>query len=294
MAQVSGAVDLSQLSKTPAPTGGGYVTEVTEATFDATVRKSIQYPVVLEFYSAKAPESTAMGQTLTGLANAAKGAWLLARMNVDDSPQIVQALQIRAVPMVVGVLSGQLVPLWQGSMPKEDAEKVIGELLKMAAGNGVLGRVEPQGEVSQDGDDAEQPEDPRYTTAYDLMGQGDYAGAKAAFETILAADPGDGLAKIGQAQAGMLVRVDKLDFAQAVATANQPDASIDDVMAAADAEVASGEAAAGFTRLITAISQTSGDQRETLRLRLLELFATQDPSDKVVLTARRNLATALF
>ena len=282
MAQISGAMDLSGLSQ--GSTGGSYVTEVTEATFEATLRKSIQYPIVLEFYSAKAPESARMGQTLTGLANAAGGTWLLARMNVDASPQIVQALQIRAVPMVVGVLGGQLVPLWQGSMAAEDAAKVITELLKMAAGNGILGKAEPQGTPA-----AEPEEDPRYTAAYDAMGRGDYAAALTEFEKLLAATPNDPAAKIGKAQAGLLARV----VADPAPVGAGP-LSVDDTLKAADLDVAGGDVAAGFARLTTAIAETTGEDRERLRLRLLELFDTQDPADKVVLTARRNLATALF
>ena len=285
MAQVSGAVDLSQVSVPT--TSGTYVIDVTEADFDSTIRKSIQYPVVIEFYSAKAPESAAMGETLAGLANAAGGTWLLARMNVDTSPQIVQALQIRAVPMVVGVLGGQLVPLWQGSMPKDDAAKVITELLKAAAGNGILGKVEPQ--VSSVAE-----EDPRYAAAYDAMGRGDYAAAQSEFEKILAATPTDPLAKIGKAQSGLLARVDNLDPATVFTAADAPDASVSAIMDAADIEVATGELAKGFARLTSAIAQTSGEERDILRTRLLELFETQDPSDKQVLTARRNLTTALF
>ena len=287
MAQVSGAVDLSQVS---APsTSGTYVTDVTEADFDSTIRKSVQYPIIIEFYSAKAPESAAMGETLAGLANEAGGSWLLARMNVDNSPQIVQALQIRAVPMVVGVLGGQLVPLWQGSMPKEDAAKVISELLKMAAGNGILGKAEPQVTT-----EAQAVEDPRYTAAYDAMGRGDFAGAQAEFEKILSTAPADPLARIGRAQSGLLARVESLDPAQTLARADAAGADVDAIMDAADVEIASGDLEKGFSRLIRAIAETSGEDREKLRMRLLELFETQDPADKAVLTARRNLTTALF
>jgi putative thioredoxin len=291
MAQISGAVDLSQLAKAAAPAGGSYVTEVTEATFEAVVRKSIQYPIVLEFYSAKAPESAAMGQVLSELANAAGGAWLLGRMSVDTSPQIVQALQIRAVPMVAGVLGGQLVPLWQGSMPAEEAAKVIAELLKMAAGNGILGKAEPQGPVGQDDD---QAEDPRYTPAYDAMERGDFAQAQTLFEQLLAQNPADPAAKIGQAQAGLLARASAFDPAQVMAAVAGPDPSVAAVLDAADLEVAAGQVEQGFRRLTDAIAATAGADRDRLRLRLLELFDTQDPSDKVVLSARRNLATALF
>ncbi|MDR0488573.1 MAG: tetratricopeptide repeat protein [Propionibacteriaceae bacterium] len=299
MAQISGAVDLSALaSTTSASNAGVYVTEVTEASFEAVVRKSIQHPVVIEFYSSKAPESTTMGEILSSMANSSGGSWLLGRMNVDTSPQVVQALQVRAVPMVVGVLGGQLVPLWQGSMPKEDAEKVIAELLKMAAGNGILGKAEPQGSTEVPGEEPE--EDPRYTPAYEAMEREDYLGAKAEFDKLLAENPRDTLAKIGSAQSGLLLRVAGLDLPLSnnaedlLAQADGENPSIEAILNAADIDVALNQVAQGFARLTTAIAESTGDDKEKLRVRLLELFDTQDPSDPEVLTARRNLATALF
>ena len=289
MAQISGAVDLSKLSAAGANSSGMYVTELTEATFEETLRKSIKYPIVVEFYSSKAPESATMGEILSSMANAAGGSWLHARMNVDTSPQIVQALQIRAVPMVVGVLGGQLVPLWQGSMPKQDAEKVIAELLKMAAGNGILGKAEPQSTESE-----EEEEDPRYNAAYDAMAREDYPTAQTEFEKLLAETPSDQLAKIGRAQAGLLARVAAYDEDVLTRVTGMENPSIDAILQAADVEVAIGEAEKGFARLTEAIASTAGEDRDRLRLRLLDLFDTQDPSDKVVLNARRNLATALF
>ncbi len=299
MAQFSGAFDLSQVAAASTkPTTGSFVTEVTEATFDATMRKSISYPIVVEFYSSQAPESQTMGQLLGDLANAAGGSWLLARMNIDTSPQIVQALKITAVPLVVGVLGGQLMPLWQGSVTKEQASAVISQLLQMAAGNGILGKAEPQqGQAdtatAADGD-GESQEDPKYTPAYDAMGEGDYAKAEQEFAKLLGANPADAEAKIGKAQAGLLGRVSALNPAQVMQAAEGPDPSLEAIMNAADLEVASGNVAQGFARMISAISSASAEDRETLRLRLLELFDTQNPSDKAVLDARRGLATALF
>lgn len=298
MAQISGAFDLSGVGPKAATPGGSYVTELTEATFESVVRQSIKYPIVVEFYSSRAPESAKLGEALSELANEAGGSWLLARMNVDTSPQIAAQLQIRAVPMVVGVLSGQMVPLWQGSMPKEDAAKVIGELLKMAAGNGILGKAEPQGSGAASASDAEgdqEPvEDPRYTPAYDAMGAGDYAQAVIEFEKLLAANPADAEAKIGKAQAGLLARVSTLDAAKVQAGVAEDKPTIDALLDAADLEVATGAVEQAFSRLTTAIAESKGDDRERLRVRLLELFDTQDSSSKIVLSARRNLATALF
>jgi putative thioredoxin len=77
----------------------------------------------------------------------------------------------------------------------------------------------------------------------------------------------------------------------------QAEGAEDDVelqLAAADVEVGSGRSAAAFARLIGLVARTSGDQRERIRLRLLELFDTVEPGDPEVLKARRALTTALF
>jgi len=91
----------------------------------------------------------------------------------------------------------------------------------------------------------------------------------------------------------LLVRVEPLDPVLTLRAAQGSD-DLAKILAAADVEVASGDVAAGFKRLTTAIAATSGADRDTLRARLLELFDTQDPSDPAVLKARRDLTTALF
>jgi putative thioredoxin len=49
-----------------------------------------------------------------------------------------------------------------------------------------------------------------------------------------------------------------------------------------------------FNRLIELIRNTGGAERESVRVRLLELFETVGPSDPAVLKARRDLMSALF
>ena len=51
---------------------------------------------------------------------------------------------------------------------------------------------------------------------------------------------------------------------------------------------------AAFTRLIALIKRTAGDDRSTLRTRLIELFDLFDPADPEVIAGRRNLANALY
>lgn len=62
---------------------------------------------------------------------------------------------------------------------------------------------------------------------------------------------------------------------------------------AADLDLVSGEVEAAFERLL-AVVRRGGADRDTARVRLLELFETVGPSDPRVLAARRGLMSALF
>ena len=76
------------------------------------------------------------------------------------------------------------------------------------------------------------------------------------------------------------------------ATADPTD--VEAALAAADLELAGGAVARAFDRLINLVRLTSGKERDTVRVRLLELFATVGGDDPAVLKARRDLTTALF
>jgi len=163
-----GAIDLSSLGAPAAP-AGSFVTEVDDASFDAAMQGSARYPILIEFYSPRAPEQQRLSQDLAALTDEAAGRWLLVRLNVDTNAQLAAELQIKAVPTVAGVVNGQLVPLWQGTLAKEDARARIDELLRMAAKYGIVGKAQPVAAAAVAGDDGEVAMDPRYVAAYDAM-----------------------------------------------------------------------------------------------------------------------------
>lgn len=284
-------MDLSGLvaaAKTPPPPpGASYVIEVNETTFEAVLAQSMKYPVVLELTSPRA-NAQSLTDDLVELANAAGGAYLLGRVDVDASPQIAAAFGIQAVPTVIGVLAGQLAPLWQGTRSKQDAKATIDQLLQAAAANGIVERAEP---VSVDQDAGP---DPRFAAADAALAAGDFDLAVAEFDKLLAAAPGDVEAKAGRAQAALLARVSSMDPASVLAKAQTAPDDVEIQLAAADAELMGGAVAAAFDRLIAVIRLTAGDEREQVRLRLLELFETVGQADPAVLKARRDLMSALF
>ena len=299
-----GAVDLSQLAQRaqqsaaaqasgPRKPGASYVVDVTEQTFEAeTIRKSIQHPVVVELYSPRVATGQQLSDALIEIANASDGKFLLARVNVDTAPGIVQALGLQAVPTVIALLNGQLAPLFQGVLAKDQVQAAIDQLLKAAVTNGMVGRAEPVG--SEEAAEAPEPQaDPRYAAADEALERGDFAAAREEFDRLLQANPNDGEALAGKAQAGLFARAATLDPQATLAAANGSD-DLNSQLAAADVEMINGQAEAAFGRLIGLVKRLSGEERNEVRVRLLELFETLGNADERVLKARRDLMTALF
>jgi putative thioredoxin len=296
-----GAMDLSQLAQRAqsaaapaAGAAGSYVIEVTEQTFDTEVmRRSMQHPVVVEFYSDRVTTGQQLSDILAAEAAEAGGKFLVARINVDTSPQIVQALGLQAVPTVIAVIGGQIAPLFQGVLPREQVKAYLDELLKAAVANGIVGRAEPVGGPPA-GDDVEQGPDPRFAEADAALERGDFAAARDEFDKLLQANPADAEASAGRAQAGLLARTATLNPEEVLARAAEPGADLQSQFDAADVELLTGTPEAAFDRLINAIRNQSGEDRNQARLRLLELFETLGNADDRVLKARRDLMTALF
>ncbi len=300
-----GAVDLSALKQKAqqqaagpaagAPGGGSYVIEVTEQNFEAeTIRRSVKHPVVVELYSPRVATGQQLSDALVEIANSSGGRFLLARMNVDTAPGIVQALGLQAVPTVIALINGQVAPLFQGVLPREQAQAAIDQLLKAAVANGIVGRADPVDLSDPDEDPGEEAVvDPRFAAADEALARGDFAGAEAEFDKLLAANPGDAEAQAGKAQAGLFARATRYD-PQVVLAAARADDGVQVQLDAADVEMVSGQVEAAFDRLIGLIKSKSGDERDQVRVRLLELFETVGNADPRVLKARRDLMTALF
>lgn len=286
-----GAIDLSALKPAPpAPAGAVWWVEADDRSFESYLGLSMQHPVVVEFWSPRAPSGAQLSADLKELANASAGGWLLVRVNVDEAPAIAQALQVQAVPMVVGIIGGQLAPLFQGTAEKAQVKAVIDQVVAVAHQQGLAGRAQP---VVPDAAAAEGP-DPRFDAADAALERGDFEAAIAEFDKLLAANPADAEASAGRAQARLIQRVTTAD-PDAVHSALAFDVNdVDAHLAMADLELAAGNVDAAFARLIERVRQTAGDERESVRVRLLELFETVGATDPAVLKARRDLMTALF
>lgn len=296
-----GAVDLSALASpsSPTPSGaaggasGAYAVDVTEQTFQtAALEASMQHVVVLALWSPRAPQSRDFVDVVARAVDAQDGRVLLARVDIDASPAIAQALQAQGVPLVVGLVKGQPVPLFQGTAEEAEVRQYLEQLVALAVQNGLTGRVQAQGAAPQE--DEEPAEDPRFAVADQAFASGDTAAAIAEYERLAVQHPGD--AEVAERLAGVKLfhRTKDADLQAArSAAADRPD-DVDAQLLVADLDVSGGHVEDAFARLVSLVRSTHGDDRERVRERLLELFVVVGTGDPRVADARRALASALF
>ncbi len=97
------------------------VIEVSAQNFqDEVLEKSKQIPVFLEFYADGAEPSMALAPVLRKLADEYQGKFLLARVDIQQNPQIVQQLGVRTLPTIKIIFQGQMVQDLEG--PQEEAQ----------------------------------------------------------------------------------------------------------------------------------------------------------------------------
>ncbi|HEU5266902.1 MAG TPA: tetratricopeptide repeat protein [Jatrophihabitans sp.] len=304
---MAGAVDLAAVkarseaaaraAEAPPPTAGQYVVDVTEATFQSDViDRSHQVPVLIDLWAEWCEPCKQLSPVLERLANAAKGAWVLAKIDVDANPRIQQALQVQSIPSVFAVIGGQLVPGFQGALPEAQVRQFVDAVLQAGKEAGMQPPPAPAAGDEPPPGAAEvplAPEDPRFAAAEEALEAGEYARAAEQYEAILAHEPANQDAALALGQVKLLQRLEAVDPAAATKADAAPQ-DVDAQLAAADLALAGNDVPAALDRLLAAVSRTSGDDRDRLRQRLLEFFELLGPDDPRVPAARRRLAQALF
>jgi putative thioredoxin len=277
------AFDLSSLTKPKVDTSiplPGIEVSVENLSSDI-LPLSLVRPVIVLMWSPRSTESVEMIKVLGKLEGDYKGAFALARVDIEAHPQVAQAFQTKSVPYAVAIIAEQMVPLFEQSYPEAQVRMVLDKVLTLASEQGI-------GQAPVEQMEAEEIE------AMDALEAGNYAAAEAAYKKWLSRKPSENLAKLGLAQTQLLMRTEglELDVVLDESTKNPADISLQ--LKAADVEIVNGGVEAAFARLIQAVRSTSGDERTKVKDHLLNLFALVDQSDPRLVAARKELASALF
>jgi len=112
------------------------IAQVSDDTFDSEVLKS-PLPVLIDFWAPWCGPCRAIGPLLERLAEEHRGAFILAKVNVDEAPAVAQAFGIQSIPAVKGFRDGVLVGEFVGAQPESTVRKLLELVLPTAADRAV-------------------------------------------------------------------------------------------------------------------------------------------------------------
>lgn len=301
-----------ELGQTPAPSGEGLVSDVTEASFMADVVEASQtIPVIVDFWAPWCGPCKTLGPQLENAVIAAKGAVKMAKVNVDENQGIAGQLRVQSIPTVYAFWQGQPIDGFQGAVPESEVKAFVDRVVAAgggAAGGGLDEAVEAAEEMLTDG----QAEDAAQT-----------------FQAILGEDPAHAGAYGGLVRA--LIALDNLDEAEAtlngapaeiaetpeleavfaqleLAKQAQNAGPLGDLQAALEADpndhqarldyaqalYAGGQAEAAVDELLDLFGRDRDWKDGAAKVQLFTIFDALKPNDPIVLNGRRKLSSMIF
>ena len=278
-----------------------HVVDVTTATFETEVlQRSLQTPVLVDFWATWCGPCKSLTPILEKLAAEYGGAFVLAKVDVDQEQQIAAAFQIRSVPTVFLLVGGQPVDAFQGALPE-------GQLRQFLQQHGIepaaeaapeeAAPLDPQAEVLRlrRAVEAEPDKDElKLDLALALLRIGAAAEAERLLDALPANLATDDRAVRARARLGFAALLEDAPpqpvLEQAVA-ANPDDLKARHLLAVH--HIVGGDAAAGLEHLLEMLRRNRDFEDGLPRKALIDAFRVVEDED-LVGQYRRKMASLLF
>jgi putative thioredoxin len=272
-----------------------HILEVTEADFEYEVlAHSENVPVIVDFWAEWCGPCKVLGPILERLAEEASGSFRLAKVDVDQNPNLAIRYNVRGIPAVKAFQNGQVVSEFVGAQP----EPKIREFLTQIAPN---------------------PNDLAMSKGSGLLGLGHWLEAEETFSEILSDHPGNPSAILGLVKAqlaqGKVTEVRELlegfpasrEYATAeklrplaaalvrlVDTADESEEYLDAAYNRALRLVRMGNIPAAMDGLLDVLREDKNYRKGEVRQVLLGLFEILGDESSMAREYRREMASILF
>ncbi len=103
--------------------------DVSDATFEQSVLvRSATVPVVVDLWAPWCGPCKTLGPILERVVAATEGAVELAKVNVDENPQVAAGFQVQSIPAVFAVRDGKVVDGFIGAVPEAEVVAFVSRL----------------------------------------------------------------------------------------------------------------------------------------------------------------------
>ncbi len=293
-----------------APAGADLVIDSTAEKFAVdVVQASTERLVLVDLWAPWCGPCKQLGPVLEKVVNSAGGAVSLVKIDIDQNPQIAQALRVQSIPAVFAFKDGQPVDAFMGALPesqvKEFIEKNIGGAIgpspvEQAMEAGVAAMEENNTEVALTAFAKILELDPENVEAKAHLSRvyldlGEAEAAESLLETIDEKDRSN--QHVSAAFAALSIAKNSTDAGDLAPLEEKVSNNPEDLEARfelAQALVGAGSYHAGGDQFLEIIKRDNEWNDQIARTELLKIFEVLGPMHDISKDLRRKLSAALF
>lgn len=110
-----------------------HIIDVTAENFTAVVERSMQVPVLVDFWAAWCQPCKALLPIVEKLAAEYQGRFLLAKVNIDEQQALASQFGVRSVPTVKLIRDGRIVDEFSGALPESQVRAFLDKHMEQPA-----------------------------------------------------------------------------------------------------------------------------------------------------------------